>query len=385
MTVITLLQDLVSSRSTNPMGRALTGPDYTEAALADYIDAFLRKLGADIERQEVKPGRPNVIARFEFHGDAPWLMYEAHMDTVLVEGMTIDPFDPVIKDGLMYGRGSCDTKASMACMLLAISRLVESRDRPRLNLMFVGAMDEEFQFSGISHAVENGVTADFAVCGEPTELKLVIAHKGAARWRIRTEGLSTHSSKCDDGINAIYRMAKVANAIEEYHANEMRPRDGHPMVGGPTVSVGRIEGGQTVNTVPDWATIELDRRTLPGEAPEEARSEIIEYLANHPDIDFEVKHDEGFNMFGGMEVSPDSTIVQAARSACESVTGSTEILGVPYGADAGKMVAAGIPTVVFGPGNILQAHSADEFVEVEQVETAVHIHEAIAHHLAEKV
>jgi len=294
MSVITLLQDLVSIRSTNPMGRDLTGPDYTEAALADYIDAFLRKLGADIERQEVKPDRPNVIARFEFHGDAPWLMYEAHMDTVLVEGMTIDPFDPVIKDGLMYGRGSCDTKASMASMLWAINRLVVSRDRPRLNLMFVGAMDEEFQFSGISHAVENGVTADFAVCGEPTELKLVIVHKGAARWR-------------------------------------------------------------------------------------------IEYLANHPDIDFEVKHDEGFNMFGGMEVSPDSTIVQAARSACESVTGSTEILGVPYGADAGKMVAAGIPTIVFGPGNILQAHSADEFVEVEQVETAVHIHEAIAHHLAERV
>ncbi|MDA0836947.1 MAG: ArgE/DapE family deacylase [Planctomycetota bacterium] len=385
MSVVPLLQDLVSIRSTNPMGREFSGHDYTEAAMADYVDAYLRKLGADIERQEVKPDRPNVIGRFEFHADAPWLMYEAHMDTVLVEGMTIDPFDPVIKDGLMYGRGSCDTKASMASMLVAISRLVENADRPRLNLMFLAAMDEEFQFSGISHAVQNGVTADFAVCGEPTELNLVIAHKGAARWRIRTGGLSTHSSKCDDGINALYRMAKVLNAIEKYHATKMRPRKGHPLVGGPTVSVGRIEGGQTVNTVPDWACIELDRRTLPEETAEDARAEIIDYLANHPDIDFEVKHDEGFNMFGGMEISPDCTLVQAARSACESVTGSTEILGVPYGADAGKMVAAGIPTIVFGPGNILQAHSADEFVEVAQVETAVHIHEAIAHHLAERI
>jgi len=385
MSVIPLLQDLVAIRSTNPMGRGFSGPDYTEAAMADYIETYLRKLGADIERQEVKPDRPNVIGRFEFHPDAPWLMYEAHMDTVLVEGMTIDPFDPVIKDGLMYGRGSCDTKASAASMLTAISRLVADSDRPKLNLMYVATMDEEFQFTGIGHAVENGVTADFAVCGEPTELNLVIAHKGGARWRIRTEGVSTHSSKCDDGINAIYRMAKVVNALEEYQAKEMRARDSHPLVGGPTVSVGRIEGGQTVNTVPDWTWIEIDRRTLPSENADETRDQIIDYLANHPTIDFEVKHEEGFNMFGGMEISPDSSIVQAAKSACESVTGSAKILGVPYGADAGKMVPAGIPTVVFGPGNILQAHSAVEYIEVEQVETAVHIHEAIARHLAERL
>lgn len=378
---VSVLRDLVAIRSTNPMGRDFTGPGYTEAGVAEYVDSFLRGIGADSEVEEVLPGRPNVIGQIGSSPDAPTLVFEAHMDTVLDENMSIDPFDPVIKEGKLYGRGSCDTKASLAGMLVALKRLVSSPGRPRLNLMLAATMDEEFQFHGINRAVENGFEADWGICGEPTMLDLIVAHKGAVRWKIHSSGVSTHSSKCDDGVNAIYRMAKVVNALEGYHAGELRPRPQHPLVGGPTLSVGRIMGGQTVNTVPDWAHIEIDRRVLPGETPEEARSQVIQFLQDHPEIRFDLRHEEPFHMSPSMEISEEEPIVKAAISASSALQGKADIRGVPFGTDAGEMVKAGIPTLVMGPGNILQAHSAEEFVEVEQVEMAARIYEECARRL----
>ena len=379
---ITLLQDLVAIRSTNPMGRDVSGPDYTEAAMADYVEAYLKKFCPDVVRTEVKPGRPNVIAHLEAAPDAPTLIYEAHMDTVLVEGMTIDPFDPVIKDGKMFGRGSCDTKASLASMMVALKRLAEAPDHPRINLVLVAVMDEEFQFTGIKHALANGLKADFGICGEPTELDLVIAHKGIVRWKIHTCGVSTHSARCDEGVNAIYRMAKIVSCLERFHREELSSRPQNKLLGVPTLSVGRIIGGQTVNTVPDWAHIEIDRRLLPGEKGEEAVSEVQAFLKEQPEIDFAFKMDKPFLDDPAMEISASETVVAALADAIESVRGPSKICGVAYGTDASKMVANGIPTVIFGPGNILQAHSAAEFVDISQVEQAARIHEELARQLA---
>ncbi|MBI2193286.1 MAG: M20 family metallopeptidase [Planctomycetes bacterium] len=378
---ILVLKDLVSIRSTNPMGRDLAGPDYSEAAMADYVQSFLRSFGADTERQEVLPGRPNVIGRLEAGPKAPTLMLEAHMDTVLVENMTIPPFDPVVRGGRLYGRGSCDTKASLASMLVAMKRLARGAGRPRLNLVLAATMDEEFQFTGITHALQRGVRGDLGVCGEPTDLDLVIAHKGAVRWKIHTAGRSTHSSRCDDGVNAIYRIARIVTALERYHEMVLRPRPAHPLVGGPTLSVGRVLGGQTVNTVPDWSYIEIDRRLIPGEMPDQALADVEDYLRRQQEIDFDFRMETPFMKSPPMEISEQERVVQTAAAACRAINGRSRAVGVPYGTDASKMVAAGIPTVIFGPGNILQAHSADEYVEARQVELAAHIHEEIARRL----
>lgn len=380
---ISVLRDLVSIRSTNPMGRDLSGPEYTESAMADYVQSFLRRFGAEVEREDVFPGRPNVIGRLTAAGGrAPTLMLEAHMDTVLVENMSIDPFDPVIREGRLYGRGSCDTKASLASMMVAMKRVSSRARRPSIHVVLAATMDEEFQFSGITHALKKGIRGDFGVCGEPTDLDLVIAHKGAVRWKIHTTGRSTHSSRCDEGINAIYRMARILTALERFHQTVLRPRPVHPLVGGPTLSVGRILGGQTVNTVPDWAHIEIDRRLIPGEDPEVAMAEVESYLKAQPEINFEFQMADPFMISPPMEIAESERVVQAAASACRAINGRARAVGVPYGTDASKMVASGVPTVIFGPGNILQAHSADEYVEVRQVELAAHIHEQIIDRMA---
>lgn len=379
---ISVLRDLVAIRSTNPMGRDLSGPDYSESAMADYVEAFFRRFTSEVERVEVKPGRPNVLGRLVSGPGAPTIVFEAHTDTVLVEGMTINPFDPVIKDGKLYGRGSCDTKASLASMMVALKRLALRSDRPRINVIVAATMDEEFGFSGIRHALDHGLKADFGVCGEPTELDRVIAHKGVARWKIHTAGVSTHSSRCDEGVNAIYRMAKVLNGLERFHQAALGRRPKHRLLGGPTLSVGRILGGQTVNTVPDWTHIEIDRRLLPGEKAREAMAEVEAFLKKQPEIDFEFRSEPPFLVDTAMEISPDEPVVKALGAACEAVKGPSPTVGVPYGTDASKMVDAGIPTVVFGPGNILHAHSAAEYVDIQQVELAARIHEETACRLA---
>jgi len=363
------------------MGERNPGPQEGEDAVADYVATFLRGAGIDVERQEVLPGRPNAIGQMERRSGAPTLVFEAHTDTIPATNMRVEPFEPTIAEGKLYGRGSCDTKASLAAMLVAFKRLAESRDRPDVNLVLAATVDEEYRFRGILHALENGLTANFAVCGEPTGLRVVIAHNGAVRWRIRTSGVSTHSSRCDESVNAIYRMAKVINALEEFHETQLRSRPAHRLVGSPSLSVGRIHGGQTVNTVPGSATIELERRVIPGETPEAAQREILDYLANRPAIDFELGHEAPFNCSGPMEISENEPIVRAALDACAETVGQTAPVGMRFGSDAARMARSGIRSLVLGPGDILKAHSPDECVEIDQAEAAARIYEETARRL----
>jgi acetylornithine deacetylase len=179
-------------------------------------------------------------------------------------------------------------------------------------------------------------------------------------------------------------MARVVAALERYHRTQLLPSPAHRLVGHPTLSVGRIVGGQTVNTVPDWAQIEVDRRLIPGETAEGARHDLHRYLRSQPEIDGEVRIEDPFMTSSPMETCESAAVVQAARDASMAVLGRAEVAGVPYGSDASEMVAAGIPSVVLGPGNILQAHSAEEYVEVQQVELATRIYEEIVRRLGER-
>ena len=378
---VRILQDLVRIPSVNPMGEDDPGPQEGEAAVADYVETWLLEAGVDVERQEVLPGRPNVIGRMARRPGAPTLVFEAHTDTVPTTNMRIEPFEPAVTDGKLYGRGACDTKASLAAMLVAFRCLAESRDRPDVNLVLAATIDEEYRFRGILHALENGLAADFAVCGEPTGLRVVVAHNGAVRWRIHTTGVSTHSSRCDEGVNAIYRMAKVICALEEFHETELRSRPAHRLVGSPSLNVGHVQGGQTVNTVPGSATIELERRVIPGETTETAHREVLDYLAAHPKIEFELDHETPFNCSGPMEISENEPIVKAAVDACAGTVGRAAPVGMRFGSDAARMARAGIRCLVLGPGDILKAHSPDECVETEQVEAAARIYEETARRL----
>jgi acetylornithine deacetylase len=378
-----LLKELIARPSVNPMGRSISGPEFLEGRMSDYLVEFFARLDVPYERIEVAPGRANVVARFVRPGNRTTLLYDAHQDTVPVDGMTIVPFEAVERDGRIYGRGSCDVKGGMAAMLVAFARLVRERPSQAANVVMSCTCDEESTVLGIFDLVnlwtDSSRTSailktkpDMALVAEPTELDVVVAHKGATRWKLRTKGRACHSSSPTDGINAIYRMARVLECLEEF-ARELPQRvPPHHLCGPPTFSVGRIEGGISVNTVPDECTIEIDRRVIPGEESTDAVAEVRNFL--HCRLDFEV---EMLPPWTRAQALPDGeNLVWADRllRQVRAVRGSGEKVGVPYGTHASRLAAAGVPSVVFGPGSIAQAHTKDEWIEIKQLEAAAEIY-----------
>ena len=262
--VTRLLSDLVAIPSVNPMGRRLAGPEFLETRLTNYLAAWFQKRGIRHERQPVSPGRDNLLAWYEAPGSRRLVLLDVHQDTVPADGMTIAPFVPEIAQGRLYGRGSCDVKGSMAAMLSAFARLVRERPAGSASVVLACTVDEEFTHTGSSRLAESEHGAELAIVAEPTSLNLVHCHKGALRWKIRTTGVACHSSTPHLGVNAIYRMGRVLEVLERY-ASSLSQAVADPILGPPSMSVGRIEGGQSVNVVPDWCEIEVDRRLIPGE------------------------------------------------------------------------------------------------------------------------
>jgi acetylornithine deacetylase ArgE len=364
-----LLRDLVALPSVNPMGRPMAGSEVYEHRVTAYLDDFFRDLGVPYERQSVAPLRDNIVARWESPGAARTLMLEAHQDTVPTDHMTIDPFAARVEGGRLYGRGACDVKGGMAAMLAAFARVVRERPRGAMSLVMACAVDEEFTFLGIQRLVRDGPRADLAVVAEPTGLEIVNAHKGVVRWHVLTAGRSCHSSSPERGVNALYRMGRVLVAIERY-AERLRASRADPVLGPPTLSVGRIEGGTSVNTVPDRCRIEIDRRVIPGEDALAAAGQLTSYLRDEAGIDFPFQCTEPWMSKGALSPQGSETLVARLGHAIDSVAGSHRVTAVPYGTDASTLAEAGVPAVVFGPGDIARAHTADEWVPLDEVEQA---------------
>jgi len=357
---------MVSINSVNPA----YGDGGTEANLAPLVEAFFASQGIETFRQEVFPGRFNVIARLSGRTSRR-VVLEAHMDTVSIKGMSIPPFEPTVSDGRLYGRGSVDDKAGLAAMMHAVASLKADGITPPCEVWMAAVVDEEFSYRGVVKLCED-LQADAAVVAEPTELRAVIASKGVLRLRIITDGLAAHSSKPKLGINAISHMSRLVLALEAMHQS-LSVRQ-HPLLGPATLNVGVINGGVQVNFVPDLCAIEIDRRLLPGEKPVDVLLDIQELIENlqalHPGFSARIEAplllvDEA------LETSADAVVVTTARKALRSMKLNDSPCGVPFGSDASKLSRVGIPTIVFGPGSIDQAHAADEYVEVAQVKQAM--------------
>jgi acetylornithine deacetylase len=358
--VLETLADLVHINSVNSSYEG--GPG--EGEIAAYVRRFFEQRGIETWEQEVFPGRPNVLARLPGLNPNRRIVLEAHTDTVSVKGMTIPPFDPVIRDGKMYGRGSCDTKAGLATMMHALASLKEDGITPPCEVLLAAAVDEEFSYRGVVRLCE-GLKADAAIVAEPTELRAVIATKGVLRCRIVVHGRSAHSSKPHLGVNAITHMARVIAAIEA--DNERMAGVQHPLVGCGTCNVGVITGGVQVNFVPDRCAIEIDRRLLPGERASDAVAHYRQLLQSLDGITAELEEplllvDEA------LDTPADAAVVQTAVRVLSDMGLNADPCGVPFGCDASKLSRAGIPSIVFGPGSIDRAHTADEYIELDQVE-----------------
>lgn len=398
--VINVLSDLVRIPSVNPMGRPVTGDIYYEHRVTAHLESLFRGLGLPVERHTVAPLRDNIITRVD--GDVPperggrIIMLEAHQDTVPIDGMTIEPFSPTVKNGRMYGRGSCDIKGGMAAMITAVARLAEEKPAGRPTVILACTINEEHGFTGATHwaATYSGkppdsghgpeVTPaagrskllnrvpDAAIVAEPTLLNVVVAHKGAVRWKCTTQGVAIHSSRPHLGDNAIYRMGRVLGALEEY-AREVPKLANHPLCGQPTLSVGLISGGLSVNTVPGSCTIEVDRRVVPGESAQAALEHCLNFLRGKLGNDAKVVQERPYMMTSGLKDDGNSILAEQLGAVIRQHCGPGERIGVPFGTDAPHFAATGCPTVVFGPGCVDQAHTADEWLDLDQLQTAAEI------------
>jgi acetylornithine deacetylase/succinyl-diaminopimelate desuccinylase family protein len=367
--VLKTLADLIEINSVNPNYEG----GVVEAALAHYIESYFAQRGIETWRQEVFPQRPNVIARLPGRDPSRRIVFEAHMDTVSVSGMTIPPWTAATGDGRMYGRGACDTKGGMAAMMHALASLKAEGITPPCEVWFAATIDEEYSYRGVVALCE-GLQAQAAIIAEPTQLRAVTASKGVLRWKIETRGKSAHSSKPHLGVNAIEHMAHLILALQR--DTLALSANSHPLLGPATCNVGVIRGGVQINFVPDRCEIEIDRRIVPGETVEQVLDHyqrLIETLmADHPGMDA-VMHPPMLTDVP-LETSADTAAVRQMAEILEAMQLDPAHCGVPFGSDASKFGAIGIPSIILGPGSIDQAHGAVEYVDCDQVEKAAEIY-----------
>lgn len=366
-----LLSALVRIPSVNPAFRHLGDPQdwFGEEGMAGFVADWLRAAGLDVSLETVAPGRPNVVARLSGREPGPSILWEGHLDTVQVTGMPT-PFTPRLADGRLYGRGAVDDKGCLTAFMLALRHL--AADPPAGSITFLAAVDEEYRFAGISHHLAQGGRYDLGIAGEPTNLRIVRACKGCLRWHVDAIGRSAHTAKPHEGINAVSAaMALIEGFTAEAAAGTLR----HTLLGAPTLVCTGFEAGEGPNTVPGRARLRFDYRYLPGEDGR-ALTERFESVAAHVAAQGAsggarfVSH-APFIDSSAMDVPATSPVVRRMQAVCRAFGIDPEPEGVPYGSDATKMVnIGGIPTIVFGPGSIDQAHSVDEHVEVAEVATA---------------
>jgi acetylornithine deacetylase len=301
-------------------------------------------------------------------GGGPALMLNGHTDTVSADNMETDPFAAEKKGGKIYGRGALDMKAGVAALMMAVQTIIEAEIKLKGDVILTLVADEEYASIGTEAVVEE-YTADAAIICEPTDLDIVIAHKGFAWIKIEIFGQAAHGSLPHRGIDAIVKAGKVLAAIETLGKTDLNQKS-HPLLGSPSMHASLIEGGTELSTYPDYCKIELERRNLPGEDRKAVSAEIQDLLQNIQRQDDQFKAD--FDVFffrPAFEISPDQPIVQTVRRSYElTFDKPPRFEGMWAWLDSAILAQAGIPAVIFGPSGD-GAHAAVEYVDVESVIT----------------
>jgi succinyl-diaminopimelate desuccinylase len=383
-----------------------------EAEIGRFLVGWFRDRGIDAELQPVDGDRSNVIARVS-GGDGSSLLLNGHLDTVPAGEMP-DAFAPRIEDGVLWGRGACDMKGAIAAMCCAMAAIAgdeaslrpndsgqgdaslhrdkalgrsfaplgdrEAKLRLAGDLIFAGTVDEESGSLGVKTLIDSGFTADYAVVGEPTSLRVAVAHKGSCFVKVTLTGRGAHGSCPEQGVNAASYAARIVLAIEE----ELRPRLAkrtHPLLGASTVSIGRICGGTQPNIVAERCEVEVDRRYLPGEgSPVPEIREIVASICGGVEaLRYDVVEMPMTSRVPHVPLgtSPESRLPLAAAAVCAEAGLPTEPIGVTYWSDGGHLAASGIETIVLGPGDIADAHGPRDRVAIDELTAAVDLYRVL--------
>ena len=360
--VVKLLSKLVSIPSINPSLDKET-VDCGEEPVTAFLEETSQNAGLVTERQKVATGRDNLLVRLPPVSEVKnRLLLAPHLDVVPAP---LDAFIPKIIGNQLHGRGACDTKGSVACFFQALLDLASYSERPKeTEILFVGLVDEEFAQAGSRAFANSTITGDLAIVGEPTGLGVVSSHKGSLWIQLETTGKAAHGSTPEKGVNAIEKMHQAMNRLLGEYQKSLNSKS-DPLLGRPTLSLGTIKGGDQPNIVPSRCQLELDRRTIPGESPESVMEEL-------------------HALFGVLGKSA-PTIKISRTVPCPPLRTNPELpfaklllkcanqeetKGVPYFTDASPLSMGGTPALVFGPGNIEQAHAEKEWIDLEDLEKA---------------
>lgn len=364
--------ELVRIPSVNPLQAGPRSGDGAEVALSEWMATRTADMGAEVTVHDVLDGRQNVYARFEGASDRQ-ITIDVHLDTVAVEHMTEDPFDGRIADGRVYGRGSVDTKPTIAIAMAVLSELAAEGRRPGPTVNLVGTVGEEM--GGLIGATsyrdwldERGQVVDQLIVAEPTMCAPVHGHKGGIGLEVTIHGHAAHSSKPHLGQNAVSAAARVVMAIDAEQERLVAQTPTTP-VGNGTVSVTEIGGGLARNIIPDCCTLYAGRRTAPGEVPDvefERLSELIRQSAAPLAVDIELANGFGSAAF---YTEPDCDLVTSL-----SLLAGSDPETAQYGSNALRYDAVAREVVVFGPGSIDQAHQAVEWVDIDELVRAADIY-----------
>jgi acetylornithine deacetylase len=354
--VTELLAALVRIPSVNPAIAPREGRG--EAAVAAFARDWLVERGVEAWLEEARPGRPNAVARVR-GGPGPVLVLCAHLDTVGTDGMTIPPFEPRLAEGRLHGRGSYDMKGGAAAVMAAAAALARGGLSGELWLALVA--DEEHESFGAEHFVSRH-RGDACVLTEPSEGRLILAHKGFVWAEITTRGRAAHGSRWDLGVSAITRMGRILVGLDAFDRDRLRRRV-HPLVGPASMHAALVGGGVGLSTYAPECRLTIERRTLPGETPAEVIAEL-EDVVRQAGEEAEVRQ---ILARAPLTCDPDAPIARAAREAVRAVTGAAAPeIGVGFWMDAAIFAAAGIATVDYGPTGA-GAHEAEEWVDVGSV------------------
>ncbi|MEM1355926.1 MAG: M20/M25/M40 family metallo-hydrolase [Planctomycetota bacterium] len=378
-TVTELLQAMVRIDTVNT---AVSGRPRAEAELVEYLSKIASVWMLEIELLPVVGQADQLLLTCRVGEDRPWVLFDSHLDTVAVEGMTIDPFGGEIVEGdRLRGRGACDTKGTGAAMLWALRNYSGGEgDRPN-NIALLFSVDEEIAMTGVQSFIQNdlpsqGWSPSLVIVGEPTEHTPVIAHNGVVRWTLTTRGRAGHSSLPSESHSAIRDMVAALSLLQREYIDRLDAE--HDLTGPAVSSVNLIRGGSAPNIIPDLCVCEIDRRVVPGEDHTTILPTVAALLdslkADHPELHYEqelkVAHPP---------LLPDRSagVIDVVRQALLDHDIRRPCVGAPFGTHAGYFGDAGLPALVLGPGSPHPAHTKDEWVSVKQIELGTKVYESL--------
>ena len=357
----------------------ISGVADAEMSLAVYLQELAQDSSLTVQRLPVTGEGFNLLVSHRVDEQAPWLLFESHLDTVTVEGMTVDPFAGEIRDGRLYGRGACDTKGTGAAMLWALREYAGATTEKANNVALVFTIDEEIYKTGVRTFVQQHLPMlpwrpSGVIVGEPTELKAVVAHNGVVRWSIAASGRAAHSSDPSKGRSAISAMTKVVQALEERYIPGLVAA--HPLTGMAQCSINLIQGGVQINIVPEYCEVQIDRRLVPGEDANDVLPAVEEVLAalRRADPDLQVVQHTPAMIDLPLDPSGGEAFAGFVQRVLLEMGLEGELQGVGYGTDASSFGQAGFAAVVLGPGDIAQAHTADEWIDLAELQRGVEVY-----------